>query len=110
MNPRLLWRRFKEWVLPVRRLRVADIDGSPEILPRRDLVLLRADGEDWCVAMACPCGCGQRVELPLIHEAVPRWRLNCGKDQLPSLYPSVWLREGCRSHYHVRAGKILWVS
>lgn len=109
MKPKLLWRKFKEWVLPARRLRVADIDAPPKRLPWRDLVLLRADEEDWSVVMACPCGCGQRVELPLIREAAQRWRLNYGEDRLPSLYPSVWLREGCRSHYHLRGGKVLWV-
>lgn len=109
MKSKRLWRTFKEWVLPARRLRIADIDAPPEKLPWRDLVLFQADGEDWSVVMACPCGCGQRVELPLIHQATPRWRLNGGEDRLPSLYPSVWLREGCRSHYYVRGGRVQWV-
>ncbi|WP_238585809.1 DUF6527 family protein [Comamonas sp. E6] len=59
--------------------------------------------------MRCPCGCGQPVELPLIREARPRWSLQVDKDGHPSLEPSVWRRGGCRAHYFVRRGKVVWV-
>src|SRR4051794_17597435 len=52
-----------EKVLPERALMVVDGGDLPDRLPRRDLVLLRDGGEDWSVAMRCPCRCGQRVEL-----------------------------------------------
>lgn len=109
MRPGHWWLRLKEHLLPRRRLVVADMDAPAQHLPRRDLLLLQADGEDWAVAMSCPCGCGQRVELPLIREATPRWRLEHSDGHGPSLFPSVWLREGCRAHYHVRGGKVVWV-
>ena len=57
-----------EWLLPARALTVLQGDSLPEKLPRRGLVILRDGGEDWCVGMRCPCGCGQRVELPLLPE------------------------------------------
>lgn len=109
MRPGNWWLRLKERLLPRRRLVIADMDATPQSLPRRDLLLLQADGEDWAIAMSCPCGCGQRVELPLIREATPRWRLEHSDGHSPSLFPSVWLREGCRAHYHVRGGKVVWV-
>ena len=56
----------------------------------------------------CPCGCGQKVELALIREANPRWSLRNDLGNHPTLSPSVWLREGCRSHFFVRAGRIRW--
>jgi len=101
--------RFREWLLPARTLTPLQGDSLPEPLPRRALVLLRDGSEDWCIGMQCPCGCGQRVELPLIPEVKPHWNLQIESDGRPTLVPSVWLREGCRSHFFVRRGKVEWV-
>lgn len=109
MIGRGLWRRIKEYLLPARRVRLVDGDQAPASFPSRGLVLLRDGGEDWSVMMNCPCGCGQRIELPLLEEAMPRWSLRIDGRQRPTLHPSVWLREGCRSHFLVRAGKVIWV-
>lgn len=109
MNLGSLWQLVKEWLLPRRRVQSIEGDAFPSRLPWRDLVLLTEDGEDWCVGFRCPCGCGQRIELPIIEEAVPRWGMTLDEQDYPSLYPSVWLREGCRSHFFLRKGKIVWV-
>ena len=100
--------KLAELFLPVRALIVVEGGDLPDKLPRRDLVLLRESSEDWSVAMRCPCGCGQRVELALIPEAKPRWTLRIEPDRSPTLAPSVWLSDGCRSHYFVRRGKVQW--
>jgi hypothetical protein len=109
MSLRTLWRAAKEWVLPARQLVVVNGDSLPDLLPRRDLVVVRDGHEDWSVGMRCPCGCGQRVELALIPEADPKWQLMVDREARPTLQPSVWLRDGCRSHFYVRSGKVVWV-
>lgn len=103
------WRSTKEQLLPARRVTLAKGDVMPIALPRRGLVLVRDGQEDWCVAMKCPCGCGQTVELPLILEAEPRWKLDLNAELRPTLRPSVWLKDGCRSHFFIKAGKVVWV-
>lgn len=100
--------RLIEWLSPARTLSTVQGDALPKRLPRRDLVLLQDGGEDWCVGLQCPCGCGQRIELPLIREVSPHWRL-CLENGKPTLMPSVWLREGCRAHFFLRRGKVEWV-
>jgi len=101
--------RIVEWLRPARSLTIFQGDALPEKLPTRSLLLLRDGDEDWCVGLMCPCGCGQRIELPLIQEAKPRWKLHIEPDGTPTLVPSVWLRDGCRSHFFVRRGKVKWV-
>lgn len=98
------WARFA----PHRKLRIIAGDSLPPCLPRRDVVLARDDGEDWCVGLRCPCGCGQTIELLLVSEARPRWDLTVNEQEQPSLVPSVWLKTGCRSHFWVRHGRIVW--
>jgi hypothetical protein len=66
------------------------------------------EDDDWSVGMRCPCGCGQRLELMLLKQVKPRWDLTIDRKGRPTLCPSVWLRTGCRSHFWVRAGKIIW--
>jgi hypothetical protein len=99
-----LWDRFG----PRRRLHIVPGDSLPPDLPRRDLTLARDDDEDWCVGFRCPCGCGQTIELLVIPEAKPRWALTTDVRGYPTLSPSVWLKRGCRSHFWVRSGRIIW--
>ncbi|MGO9475777.1 MAG: DUF6527 family protein [Rhodomicrobium sp.] len=104
----LWWRGFLAALSPRRSLKVFEGDSLPAKLPRRALVVAREDGEDWCVGFRCPCGCGQRLEMMLLKGVTPRWDLTADNRGRVSLYPSVWLRTGCRSHFWVRAGKIVW--
>jgi hypothetical protein len=108
LNIRRWWRNTWARVVPPRRLQVIQGDSLPKRLPRRDLVLARDDGEDWCVGMCCPCGCGHAIELLVIPEAKPRWDVSVDKTGRPTLSPSVWLQTGCRSHFWLRTGRIRW--
>lgn len=104
---RLLLRLF-DYLGPPRRLRVISGDSLPARLTMRAVYLAREDDEDWCVGMLCPCGCGRNIELLLIKEATPRWDLQVDGDGRPSLSPSVWLRDGCQSHFWIRHGRVKW--
>lgn len=95
---------------PVRRIAVCEGDSLPPVLPWRGLILARDDGEDWSVGFHCPCGCRRRIELLLVAEARPRWDLTEDKKGRPTLSPSVWLKDGCRSHFWLRGGRIEWAK
>lgn len=103
------WRNLKEWAAQPRRVVQLASDTLPSKMPKRDLVLLTEGDEVWSAALNCPCGCGERIELMLINEARPRWSLRIDRQGRPTLHPSVWRRDGCRSHFFVRAGKVTWV-
>ena len=102
------WRHVWARLGPCRRLRIIEGDSLPSQLPWRDLVLARDDGEDWCVGMRCPCGCGHVIELLVIAEAKPRWDVSVDTKGRPTLTPSVWLKKGCRSHFWIREGRVHW--
>ena len=104
----LWWRRMIANLAPRRSLVVVDDDTLPDKLPLRNLVLARDGDEDWAVGLRCPCGCGQRLEMMLLKEVRPRWNLSFDRTGHVSLHPSVWLQQGCRSHFWVRAGRIVW--
>lgn len=102
------WRSFKARLAPRRSLKILAGDTLPDRLPRRDLILMRDDGEDWSVGLLCPCGCGHRLEMMVLDGVRPRWDVTIDKQGYPTLHPSVWLRTGCRSHFWVRQGRIVW--
>ena len=93
-----------------RRLQVAPGEFVPAGMPWRGIVLVRDAGEDWSVAFRCPCGCGRTIELLVVPEGAPRWDLKIGSLGEPTLHPSVWLKDGCRSHFWLRGGRVHWAE
>jgi len=102
------WKNTCEKLMPRRRLYVITGDSLPKRLPRRDLVLARDNGEDWCVGLRCPCGCGDILELLVVAEAEPRWDIVIDKRGKPSLSPSIWRKTGCHSHFWLSKGRVRW--
>ena len=91
-------------------LKVVDIQGDevPSDIGAKSLVRMVDEGQAWAAAMRCPCGCEEVIELSLSQSANPRWDL-LGTRRRPTLRPSVWRNVGCRSHFWVRDGRVLWV-
>ncbi|WP_423773955.1 DUF6527 family protein [Aquipseudomonas alcaligenes] len=58
--------------------------------------------------MTCPCGCGDLVQLSLASSGHPRWNLDWGAQGAVSLHPSVHRTAGCRSHFFLKQGKVIW--
>ncbi len=107
---RIWWLKCWDALGPPRKLLVAEGDSVPQRLPWRDLVLAREDGDDWAIGFCCPCGCQRHIELLVIAEARPRWDYHVDERNIPSLSPSVSLRDGCKSHFWVRGGRIHWAK
>lgn len=104
-----LWlRRLVARFTPRRSLKIVEGDMLPAKLPRRNLVLARDRDEDWSVGLHCPCGCGERLEMMLLKGVKPRWDVSVDRLGYVSLHPSVWLQKGCKSHFWVRSGRIIW--
>lgn len=64
-------------------------------------------GQHWLAALQCPCGCGAMIQLPMTPPARPCWQMR-GTMQAPTLWPSVRRIRGCRSHFVLRQGRVVW--
>lgn len=80
----------------------------PRMLAPQTAYLLREAGEDWQASMLCPCGCGSIIELNLLTDERPVWHATIEADKTLTLKPSVWRHVGCRSHFIMRRGRIVW--
>ena len=71
------------------------------------LILLEDDGP-YAVGFKCPCGCGDDIELLVMENVTPRWDIEIDSSNQPTLRPSIWKQSGCKSHFWVTKGRIVW--
>ena len=86
------------------------LEELPKQLDPKKVYVLGEGDHRWIVAMVCPCGCGATLEMSVLADAKPRWRLIEHADRTATLQPSVWRRVGCRSHFFLRRGRVVWCS
>jgi hypothetical protein len=104
-----LWRRHVPGTPHITKTRwVASHADLPEHLPRRALLVVGGTANDpkWAM-LACPCGSGHQVAVPLRRAAGSTWRLSVSGG-LPSLYPSIDDRRVTRCHFWLRDGTVRW--
>jgi hypothetical protein len=99
-------RHLRAWTRP--KIKAVFTEEVPDAPEEGRVYVVGQDGEQWSVAMRCPCGCTAVIQLNLHSEGRPRWKLTCHKDGSVSLFPSVWRRVGCGSHFFLRRGRIEW--
>jgi hypothetical protein len=63
----------------------------------------------WMAGLLCPCGCQDFIHLNLLKEAKPCWKFKISKG-LISISPSVWRTYGCKSHFSISKGKVIWAE
>jgi len=62
----------------------------------------------WAV-LACPCRCGERIDVNLMRNKKPNWSLSIAADRA-TLSPSLWVPAAkCGSHFFVHNNRIDWV-
>ena len=84
------------------------MDEPPDHLIEEAVYLVGENGFLWCAVLKCPCGCGTSVSLNLLPQVRPRWICEVDQRRRITLSPSIWRKEGCRSHFFLRDSKIQW--
>ena len=105
-----LYQRFRNWWAfvwdrPYRSVRVEEL---PDHLAKKTLYIAGEGPHLWFVAMICPCGCGEVLQMSLLQDARPRWTVSVDSKGVPSLSPSVWRQVGCKSHFFLVRGHVQW--
>lgn len=106
-------RKFFRWFLnllgkPQYSVRfIQDIPSSDEIQNNR-IYLVGNDNCYWCGVLKCPCGCGESIHLNLIEKNQPSWKTTLSNHNRVSVSPSIWKKSGCKSHFFIREGKVIW--
>lgn len=80
---------------------------EPEKLEPKTLYLIGEDDAYWLAVLACPCGCGDAIRLPMSPGSSPCWRVDRPLNP-PTLWPSIHRTVRCKSHFFLRRGNIDW--
>ena len=105
-----IWFEFRKRVFgKPAPLRTTFVEEIPEKLDEKRLYLVGENDHFWFAVFFCPCGCGTTVQVSLLADSNPCWTFAEHGDGTISLSPSVWRKDGCRSHYHVRRGFVEWI-
>src|SRR5665213_1769981 len=98
-------RRSRKAKVPIYREECVDL--FPERLMAGRLYLAGDGKEFWGAALLCPCGCGDTIQLNLLTEVRPAWRVSRLRTGI-TVEPSVWRQKRCRSPFFLRPGPLKW--
>jgi len=106
-----MFRKLYKWLLKLfRKERLYSyqfVDDVPDKLKSGTAYLVSNQGYVWQCVMLCPCGCNQILYTNLMEEYHPYWKYML-KGKTISLRPSIDRLVGCRSHFFLTDGKIIW--
>lgn len=105
---RRLYRAFRLVLDPRTRYVHAWVEDPPDAPEPGYVYLIGERSDPWSALLICPCGCGAPISLSLIKNDDPRWRFSIDPLGSISLSPSVWRTRGCKSHFYIRNGRVLW--
>lgn len=88
---------------------VPSMDDVPANLSKNIFLVNRGGVNRW-VVLACPCGCGERLDVNLMSNRRPYWRLRHHRGAV-SLLPSLWVpKDRCGSHFWLIRNRVLWAE
>ena len=93
-------------------LRICKVEKPPkniDVVKGKIYFVVSQEKPKWAL-FHCPCGCKSVITLSLQTIHKPHWSLTHNKENLASLYPSVWRDVGCYSHFWLKDGSISWCS
>jgi hypothetical protein len=106
---RKLWSFIRAPFAPV--YRISRVSEKPECMNNRTVYLIGEDGAFWAAVFVCPCGCRAEVWLNLLkHKDRPTWTIEAGKRAEAHITPSVWRQVGCKSHFFIKRGRLIWAK
>lgn len=85
--------------------RVAEL---PDVLAPDAVYVVGEGKHEWFVGLRCPCGCQATIQLNLQADSRPRWQYQHHWNDTVTLDPSINRIRGCRSHFWLKRGKLLW--
>ncbi len=98
---------ISDWTTPRYRTEVVR-EVLPKQLQRRVLYIVQDEEYLEQAAMLCPCGCQRTLQMNLLPDERPCWRLSLHEDGTATLHPSVWRKKDCGSHFWFQRGKVKW--
>ncbi len=102
------WRKFCRWRASWLAYRTEWCEDLPERLRTKSIYVVGGKVCPYQAVVHCPCGCKEAIYVDVANQSKAKWSLTTHSNESISLHPSVWRTVGCRSHFLVRRGKVIW--
>ena len=103
-----IWRWLVDLLGPHGGLATEAVEDLPDVIEPGRVYLVGDSSVPWSAALLCPCGCDSAIQLSLVKNDRPRWRVKRHFNGTVTLHPSIWRSNGCRSHFFLQRGRIVW--
>lgn len=78
------------------------VQDLPESVSSNTIYVVGEKPFYWQIALRCPCGCRELIQLNLIKKSYPQWEFSVNSNNRITIYPSIWRTRGCESHFIIR--------
>ena len=102
------WWWLVDWLGSQGALATEVVEDFPDVIEPGRVYLVGGGSVPWSAALLCPCGCSAAIQLSLVKNDLPRWHAKRHLNDTVTLHPSIWRDKGCRSHFFLRRGRIIW--
>lgn len=89
---------------PYSAVRVSDL---PDKLEAGKVYLVGENEHLWSAALKCPGGCGIVLEMNLVPDTRPLWRVAEHNGNV-TIEPSIWRKKDCECHFRITNGIVRW--
>lgn len=90
------------------KFQIEFVEDVPDIIAENTIFIVQDGNFPELLAFECPCGCRARIFLNLLPDASPKWSYIIDEQGKIDIYPSIWRKIGCKSHFFVRESDIDW--
>jgi len=84
------------------------IKDLPLLIESDVIYIIGENSMFWMLGFTCPCGCQATINLNLLEESFPCWKYEIKDNRLITLNPSIRRVEGCKSHFFIQKGIVIW--
>ena len=107
-----LYKDIRNWIYSIfkRKETLYNIFFDEDLLEKissKKLYLIGENENYWQVVMICPCGCDTALHMNLLEDYFPYWKYKIEQGKI-SLSPSIDRFVGCKSHFFLTDGKVIW--
>lgn len=97
-------------IVPIEKKPIYTVDFAiniPDNVAEKTIFIIQDGNVPELIALKCPCGCNCNILLNLLEDAKPCWHYDIDDNSI-SITPSIWRNKGCKSHFFIRQGSIVW--
>ena len=102
----MLW-TFKQFQYKVE---IIPDNPNPDILKTNIVYVVGEKSFVKWAYLKCPCGCNDSIMLSLNKNIYPSWSVKQDKLGRATISPSVNKLEGCKSHFLIKKGRLIWAQ